>query len=391
MRYRRFAAVSTVVTIVDVAALGAGRAAGLHVALADTVAVGVASLLSFALHRAFTLTDDPFVRWVRQPVTFLVTATAAGAVDVLVTTSLNRGLALAVAKLMALALAGGFRATAYRMVLLVDTRRDLRTRRDRPPSPGERRLTVVLPAFCEEERVADSVARVREALDDLDVEILVVDDGSTDATAARAAEAGARVVRLEHNRGKGAAVRAGMLAAAGRTVAFTDVDLAYAPEQLRALVAAVEDGWDVAVGNRWHAASAAVARPSIVRRASSRLFNLLTIAVLLGQYRDTQCGCKAFRSDVARVVFGRTRIDGFAFDVEVLHLVERYRLSLTEVPVQVSDGGPSTVRVAAAAAGMVRDLFRVRRWGSEGAYELTASEVAASGWAEPAERNGQQG
>jgi dolichyl-phosphate beta-glucosyltransferase len=250
---------------------------------------------------------------------------------------------------------------------------------------------VVLPAFCEEERVADSVARVREALDDLDLEILVVDDGSTDATAARAAAAGARVIRLERNRGKGAAVRAGMLAAAGRTVAFTDVDLAYAPAQLRVLVAAVEDGWDVAVGNRWHPASAAVARPSIVRRASSRLFNLLTTAVLLGQYRDTQCGCKAFRSDVARVVFGRTRLDGFAFDVEVLHLVERYRLSLTEVPVQVSDGGPSTVRVAAAAAGMVRDLFRVRRWGSEGAYELTASEVGASGWAEPAERNDQQG
>jgi hypothetical protein len=63
----------------------------------------------------------------------------------------------------------------------------------------------------------------------------------------------------------------------------------------------------------------------------------------------------------------------------VLHLVERFHLSLTEVPVQVADGGPSTVRVAAAAAGMVRDLFRVRRWGSEGAYDLTASEVPAPG------------
>jgi dolichyl-phosphate beta-glucosyltransferase len=227
--------------------------------------------------------------------------------------------------------------------------------------------------------VGESVARVRDALGDLDLEILVVDDGSSDATAERAEAAGARVVRLGHNQGKGAAVRAGMLAATGRTIAFTDVDLAYAPEQLRPLLAAVEAGWDVAVGNRWHPDSEAVARASILRQASSRMFNLLTATVLLGHYRDTQCGCKAFRADVARIIFGRTRLDGFAFDVEVLHLVERYRLSLTEVPVQVADGGPSTVRVAAAAAGMVRDLFRVRRWGSEGAYELTASELATAG------------
>ena len=91
--------------------------------------------------------------------------------------------------------------------------------------------------------------------------------------------------------------------------------------------------------------------------------------MLLGQYGDTQCGCKAFRSDVARLLFSHSRLDGFAFDVEVLHLVERYRLSMTEVPVRVADGGSSTVRVGAVALGMVRDLFRIRRWGSEGAYE----------------------
>jgi glycosyltransferase involved in cell wall biosynthesis len=210
---------------------------------------------------------------------------------------------------------------------------------------------------------------VREALADVAPEIVVVDDGSTDGTAAAAAAAGARVVQLEGNRGKGAAVRAGMLAASGRTVAFTDADLAYPPDLLRDLLVAVEDGWDVAVGSRWHRDSRALARPSLLRRVSSRLFNLLTATVLLGQYRDTQCGCKAFRSDVARLLFGHTRLDGFAFDVEVLHLVERYRLSLTEVPVQVTDGGSSTVRVASAALRMIRDLFRIRRWGSEGAYE----------------------
>ena len=206
----------------------------------------------------------------------------------------------------------------------------------------------------------------------------MVDDGSPDDTADRAAEAGARVVRLERNRGKGAAVRAGMLAANGRTVAFTDVDLAYPPEQLRDLLAAIEDGWDVAVGNRRHPGSEALARPAVVRQVSSKLFNLLTASVLLGQYRDTQCGCKAFRGDVASLLFSHTRLDGFAFDVEVLHLVERYRLSLTEVPVRSDDDGTSTVRVVRAALGMVRDLFRVRRWGSEGAYDLGPSEASPS-------------
>jgi len=369
-RFRRFAAVSTFVTIIDLAALGGLHAAGLPVVAADAVAVIGASLLSWLLHRALSFADDPFVRWVRQPGTFVFSAFGAGLVDVAWTSSLARIWPLVAAKLVGLVLAGAVRFVTYRALLLTDTRRDLLIRRDRPPAPGDHRLTVVMPAYEEGGRVAASVAAVRAALDDIDLEILVADDGSTDDTAQQAEEAGARVVRLEHNRGKGAAVRAGMLAATGRTVAFTDVDLAYPPEQLRTLLAGVEDGWDVVVGSRWHSDSQAIARPSLLRQVSSRLFNLLTATVLLGQYRDTQCGCKAFRGDVARTVFEHTRIDGFAFDVEVLHLVERYRLSLSEVPVRVSDGGSSTVRVGSVAIRMIRDLFRIRRWGSEGAYEL---------------------
>jgi putative flippase GtrA len=370
-RFRRFAAVSTLVTLIDVAVLAALRALDVRVVVANLVAVVVASAASWLLHRIVSFSDDPFVRWVRQPGVFVWSALGAGAIDVVWTAALATQLPLAVAKVIGLAVSGVVRFVTYRVLLLTDTRRDLRVRHDRPAPPGARRFTVVLPAFEEAARIAGSVAAVRRALDDLDLEIIVVDDGSTDETAQRAETAGARVVRLEANRGKGAAVRAGMLAASGRTVAFTDADLAYPPEQLRHLLAAVEEGWDVAVGSRWHRDSEAIARPSLVRQLSSRAFNLLTAAVLLGQYRDTQCGCKAFRADVARMLFAHTRLDGFAFDVEVLHLVERYRLSLTEVPVQVADGGSSTVRVGSAAAGMVRDLFRIRRWGSEGAYERT--------------------
>jgi dolichyl-phosphate beta-glucosyltransferase len=368
-RFRRFAAVSTSVTVLDVAVLALARLAGASVLAAAVLAVVVASAASWLLHREVSFADDPFVRWVRQPGVFVWTALGAGAIDVLWTVVLASVWPLAAAKALALLASGTVRFVSYRVLLLTDTRRDLLVRHDRPDAPGEVRLTVVLPAYEEAARIGAAVVAVREALADVDPEILVVDDGSTDGTAAEAAAAGARVVQLERNQGKGAAVRAGMLAATGRTVAFTDADLAYPPSLLRDLLAEVEDGWDVAVGSRWHRDSRALARPSLVRRVSSRLFNLLTATVLLGQYRDTQCGCKAFRSDVARLLFGYTRLDGFAFDVEVLHLVERYRLSLTEVPVQVTDGGSSTVRVASAALRMIRDLFRIRRWGSEGAYE----------------------
>ena len=379
---RRFAAASAVVTALDVAALSAlALGAGVTVVVADAVAVAVASGASWVLHRSVAGADDPFDRWVDRPGAFVATAAAAGAVDVAVLGALaggSRGAPsasrLLAGKGLALALAGGLRLLSYRLGLVDDTRRNLVRRRPRRPAPGELRLTVVVPAFHEQGRIGASVARIREAVAAVDAdggaEVLVVDDGSTDATAAEAAAAGARVVSLPANRGKGAAVREGVAAARGRTIAFVDADLAYPPEQVLALLAEVEAGWDVVVGSRRHPASVDVVRPTLVRSLSGRLFNLLTAVVLLGRYRDTQCGCKAFRSDVAELIFSRAHVDGFAFDVEVFHLVERYRLSLTEIPVTLEAAAGSTVRVGVDAVRMVGDLFRMRRWSAEGAYDL---------------------
>lgn len=242
----------------------------------------------------------------------------------------------------------------------------------RPSPPGDLRLSVVVPAYQEEARIAASVRRIAETVAPVDaaggVEVVVVDDGSSDATAAQAGAAGGRVVRLDRNRGKGAAVRAGMLAARGRAVAFVDADLAYPPEQVLALLAEVESGSDVVVGNRRHPASTALAREPWLRRLSGRAFNVLAALVVLGRPRDTQCGCKAFRSDAARLIFSQTRVDGFAFDVEVFHLAERQGLRVTEVPVTVTSVTGSTVRVGLDALRMVRDLVRIRRWSRSGAY-----------------------
>jgi len=281
--------------------------------------------------------------------------------------------------LVATGLAVTMRAAVNRRTLLQRLRTDQRHRTERGPAPGDVRLSVVVPAYGEADRVAATVDTLRTALAGVHrnggVELVVVDDGSSDGTGDRAAAAGAdQVVRLPQNRGKGAAVRAGVLAARGRTIAFTDADLSYPPEQLLRLLVETEAGWDVVVGSRKHIETNVLVKGRRLRELSGRVFNILTLGVLLGQYRDTQCGLKAFRSDVARLLFSTARIDGFAFDVELFHLIERYRLSLLEVPVALANSQTSTVRVGVEGVRMLRDLFRVRRWASAGVYDLGGQE-----------------
>jgi dolichyl-phosphate beta-glucosyltransferase len=239
---------------------------------------------------------------------------------------------------------------------------------------------VVIPAYREVLHIGATIERVRAELAAVDadggLEILVVDDGSGDGTAEAAHGAGAdRVIALPVNRGKGAAVRAGMLAARGRTVAFTDADLSYAPEQIVAMVELVESGWDVVAGNRHDPASATIVEAGTLRRIGGRAIHLATRLVVVGGHADTQCGLKAFRSDAARRLFGHSHIDGFAFDVEIIHLVERYGLSLVEVPVEVSNSDRSTVHVARDAVRLLIDLVRIRREGRLGRYDLVVPDA----------------
>lgn len=159
-----------------------------------------------------------------------------------------------------------------------------------------------------------------------------------------------------------------MLAANGRTICFTDADLSYAPHQIVGLLEKVEEGWDVVVGSRRHTETRTLVEAGRLRELGGRVINVFTMVVLLGRYRDTQCGLKAFRSDVAREIFGATRVDGFAFDVEVFHMVERRRMSLLEVPVEVTNSARSTVNVVRDAAKLVGDLAAIRRWGRSGGY-----------------------
>ena len=381
---RRFAAVGSLVTAIDVGAvLGLRLSAGLPVVVADAIAITVAAVVSYVLQRALTFADDPFVRWVHEPATFTIVTVAAGLVDIALLRILALGLdtrrfgPLLAAKLVSLAVAGSLRMLGYRRLLFGVVRDEQARRADRGPAPGDVRLSVVIPAYGEAARIGDVIQQVRRDLASIgEVEVVVVDDGSDDGTADAARAGGAdHVVEQPVNRGKGAAVRAGMLVARGRTLAFTDADLAYPPAQLLDLLERVEAGWDVVVGSRRHVETATLVRARRLREMTGRLFNVLTLLVLLGQYRDTQCGIKAFRSDVARLLFRHATIDRFAFDVELFHLAERYRLSLTEVPVTLANTTASTVRVGPDAVRMVLDLFRIRRAGGRGDYALGSDEI----------------
>lgn len=386
---RRITLVGTTATVVDIVVFVAlASAAGWPVWWADIAAVALATAVSWSLHALVTFPDDPTRRWFERLGTYLTTASTALLIDVVVVSALylllrpGWWLAFLVIKVPALLAAFLSRMVTYRDTMFVSVRDAQAAPAPRPTAPGGPRLSVVVPAYREADRIGATVREIRAALGPLDaagdLEIVVVDDGSDDDTADRAEAAGADVVVRGHpNRGKGAAVRQGVLAAHGRTIAFTDADLSYAPDQLLVLLDGVEAGWDVVVGSRQHLETRTVVRAGRLREVGGRVINLLTGVVLLGRYRDTQCGLKAMRSDVARVVFGHSRIDGFAFDVEVFHLVERYRLSLLEVPVEVVNSTRSTVHVVRDAGRLVRDLFRIRRWGRIGRYEAASSDLPA--------------
>lgn len=215
--------------------------------------------------------------------------------------------------------------------------------------------------------------RVRRELGHLaesgELEIVVADDGSTDGTVEEARDAGAdRVVVNARNLGKGATVKAGIGAATGRTVAFTDVDLAYPPGQMARLMERVEAGASMVVGSRWSTGSTASTRRLGIRKLNSRLFNVAT-RLAVGVWRDTQCGLKAFDATAAEAIFDRVRQDGFSFDVELFLAAEALGFEVAELPVQLDNRDETTVHLRGQVSAVL-DLLRIRRRMRRGGYGL---------------------
>jgi dolichyl-phosphate beta-glucosyltransferase len=237
--------------------------------------------------------------------------------------------------------------------------------------PLRRSLSIIIPAFNEEKRLPATLDRIRAYLSETGwefSELIVVDDGSSDATAEVARAAGARVLANPGNRGKGYSVRHGMLEAHGDWALFTDADLSAPIEELQKLWSAAEAGGArIVFGSRAVDRSLVGVHQPALREAVGRVFNLVMRAITGLPYRDTQCGFKMFEKNAAREVFSRQLLDGFGFDVEALFIARRLGLAALEVGVRWNNAIGTTVSLWRGVLAFL-DPLQVRWNGLRGLY-----------------------
>jgi len=232
------------------------------------------------------------------------------------------------------------------------------------PATSQPDISLVIPAWNEADAIGDSVRMVLQfaQTQPWNLEIVVVDDGSTDDTANRVRELRdpcVTTLRLDRNRGKGAAVRTGMLAATGRKVLFTDADIPYRLTDMATVVERLDHA-PVVIGDRTLQGAEYNVPVPLLRRVASFLFSQLTSRVITGGHYDTQCGLKGFTHDAARTVFGRTTFAHFGFDVEVIYIALKQGYRIDRVPVVLERNRRSSVSVVRDSLLMLRDVFRLK-------------------------------
>ena len=227
-------------------------------------------------------------------------------------------------------------------------------------------LSVIIPAYNEEQRITSTLDKLVTYLDGRpdSWEVLVIDDGSDDSTAAvarqraRELEAPISVESIPHA-GKGWAVKRGMLAASGEYRFMCDADLAMPIEQLNSFLERMADGYDIVIGSREMPGAGRIGEP-MGRHIRGRVFNRAVRLVAVGGFDDTQCGFKCFKGDVAAELFEMQRTRGFGFDVEILHFAVKQGLRVLEMPIEWHHQEQSKVRPVTDSLLMLRDTFMVR-------------------------------
>jgi glycosyltransferase involved in cell wall biosynthesis len=240
-------------------------------------------------------------------------------------------------------------------------------------------LSIVIPAYNEEQRLPKTLELVGKWMRSrhfLFCELLIVDDGSTDDTAAivetyAKTNTCVRLIRYPGNRGKGCAVRNGMLAASGEWILYTDADLSTPIGELDHLYeGAKKQNAAIAIGSRALDRSLVSVHQSAFREYSGRFFNLIMRLITGLKFDDTQCGFKLYQAAAANTVFSRQILDGFSFDVEDLYIAELSGIRVVEVPVHWANVEGSKVRLAQGIKSFT-DLLSIRlnRW--SGKYRLS--------------------
>ena len=228
-------------------------------------------------------------------------------------------------------------------------------------------LSLVIPAFNEDRRIGQSLERILSFFraQSYPFEIIVVDDGSTDRTVEvvrgfAASDPQLRVEPQPQNRGKGEAIRKGMLLAGGKYLFFSDADLSVPIEAVPDFLSRLEAGDDVAVGSRRIAGAVIEVHQPIHRELMGKVFTGLSNLILGLKLKDFTCGFKAFRRDAARELFSRQRLDGWSFDSEILYLAKSKGYRIAEVPVVWRNDEATKVRLGRDVVRSFVDLWNIR-------------------------------
>jgi dolichyl-phosphate beta-glucosyltransferase len=243
------------------------------------------------------------------------------------------------------------------------------------PSPN---YSIVLPAYNESERIAETIEKIFTfaAQRGWQTEIIVVDDGSSDDTAevvqrCAATRPGVRLLRNPGNRGKGYSVRHGMLQAQGEILLFSDADLSSPIAEAEKLFAALAGGADIAIGSRWLKTELQLRRQPLYRQFYGRIFNLALRLILGLQFKDTQCGFKAFSRHAAHALFPLQKIERWGFDPELLYLAKRQHLRVEEVPVAWAHRQGTRINPLRDGMRMFVEMLQIRWNGLRGQYRAT--------------------
>jgi glycosyltransferase involved in cell wall biosynthesis len=234
-------------------------------------------------------------------------------------------------------------------------------------------LSLVIPAYNEQARLPFTLSEIEAYLcrERIDCEVIVVDNGSSDATSVVAQQAsirfgGLRLLRTDR-RGKGLAVRTGVLAARGDTIIFADADLSWSVDDLSRFMALTDERTPIVIGSREGHGARRIGEPGY-RHLMGRVFNRVVQALAVPGIEDSQCGFKSLRREAAQAIFGRQRIDGFGFDVEVLYLARRLGYAVQVVPLRWEHKQNSRVGPIRDTLLMLSDVLRVRLNGWRGRY-----------------------
>jgi len=243
------------------------------------------------------------------------------------------------------------------------------------PNQPRSRYSIIIPAYNESARVGATLKRVLAYATEQgwDAEVIAVDDGSRDNTAEvvrRIAQHDSRLRLLQNpgNRGKGYSIRNGMLHGQGEILLFSDADLSSPIEEANKLFAAIAEGADIAIGSRWLRSNLQTQRQPIYRQLFGRIFNLMLRITLGLNFRDTQCGFKAFTRRAAQIIFPLQTIERWGFDPELLYMARKFGLKVAEIPVAWAHCAGTRINPLRDAPQMFGEMLKIRWNALSGKY-----------------------